>query len=175
MKGVIADCFCELVKKKFGEDKLEQIKQSAGVDKNKRFLATENVPDSAVLEMVGCACDTLGISLEDAADAFGEYWVNVYAPRLYSVYYKGVNSSRDFLLRMDEVHTKTAKNLSDAKPPHFKYRWSDDNTLVITYISERGLIDFAVGLIKGVGKYYDEDLSVKKLSDTEIEVVFPST
>jgi hypothetical protein len=42
----------------------------------------------------------------------------------------------------------------------------------MTYKSPRGLIDFLVGLIKGVGKYFKEDLRVRKLNNTDVEVVF---
>jgi hypothetical protein len=41
------------------------------------------------------------------------------------------------------------------------------------YKSRRGLIDFMVGLIKGVGKFYKEDLKVTKLSSDKVEIVFP--
>jgi len=41
------------------------------------------------------------------------------------------------------------------------------------YISKRGLIDFMVGLIKGVGKYYREDLKVTKLGNDRVKIVFP--
>jgi len=40
------------------------------------------------------------------------------------------------------------------------------------YWSSRGLIDLFVGLIKGFGKYYNETLVIKKLSTTEVEIVF---
>ena len=41
------------------------------------------------------------------------------------------------------------------------------------YKSHRNLIDFLVGLVKGVGKFYKEDLKVSKLSNDKVEIVFP--
>jgi hypothetical protein len=41
------------------------------------------------------------------------------------------------------------------------------------YKSHRNLIDFLVGLIKGVGKFYKEDLKVTKLTNDKVEIVFP--
>jgi hypothetical protein len=40
------------------------------------------------------------------------------------------------------------------------------------YKSKRKLIDFMVGLIKGVGKFYKENLKVKKISDDKVEIIF---
>ncbi len=43
----------------------------------------------------------------------------------------------------------------------------------MTYKSKRGLIDFLVGLIKGVGKYFKENLEVTKLGNNKVKIVFP--
>lgn len=70
--------------------------------------------------MLKNTCQVLGITLEQAAEAFSEYWVNVYAPKVYGIYYRGVNGARDFLLKMDEVHVKTTKTMENASPPRFE-------------------------------------------------------
>jgi hypothetical protein len=172
MKGVIASCLGELVKTKFGKDKWGDALEKAGLERNTVFLATENVPDAAVLKVVDSVCKVLNISLEQAADAFGDYWVNVFAPKVYSIYFTGVKSAKDFLLKMDDVHKITTETMKDARPPRFDYEWKDDKTLIMKYKSHRGLIDFLVGLIKGVGNYYKENLIVRKLGNDRVEIVF---
>ncbi len=174
MKGVIMVCLSQLVMEKFGKDKWEEVLSRSGVDPHKHFIATEDVDDSSAMAILKATCEVLGVTLEQAAEAFGDYWVNVYAPNVYDIYYKNVNSARDFLLKMDEVHVKATKTLQDAKPPRFEYEWVDDNTLIMTYKSHRGLIDVCIGLVKGVGKHFQEDLKVSKLSPDKIKVVFPS-
>ncbi len=115
----------------------------------------------------------MNLSLEQATDAFGEYWVNVYAPKIYEMYYKGVKSAKDFLLKMDGVHKSVTQNMENAQPPSFEFNWKDDKTLIVKYISHRGLIDFYVGLARGVGIYFKEDIKVRKLTDKEVEIIFP--
>ncbi len=78
-------------------------------------------------------CNVLGISLQQAADAFGEYWVCKFAPKTYPFYYKGINSAKEFLLNMDKVHELTTKNISGAMSPRFNYEWKDNKTLIMTY------------------------------------------
>lgn len=173
MKGVIMVCLSRLVREKFGDDKWEEIMKRSGLDTHKRFIATEDVEDQSAMGMLQSTCQVLGITLEQAAEAFGDYWVNVYAPEVYGIYYKDVHSARDFLLKMDEVHVKTTKTLANARPPRFEYQWEDDRTLIMTYKSHRGLIDVCIGLVKGVGKHFHEDLKVTKLSEDRIKVVFP--
>jgi hypothetical protein len=173
MKGVIVICLEELVKEKFGEDKWKDALGSSGLDRETTFLVTEDIDDIVVLKVIHSLCKILNISLIQAADAFGDYWINVFAPRIYQPYYDGVNSSKAFLSNMDRVHISTTKILPDAHPPRFEYDWKNDRTLVMTYKSKRGLIDFMIGLIKGVGKYFKEDLKVTKLGDDKVEIVFP--
>lgn len=172
MKGVIMACLAQLVQEKFGEDSVESIMRKSGFDSSRRFIATEDVPEEKAVDMLKSTCEVLDITLEQAADAFGEYWVGEYAPRIYGIYYKNVDNARDFLLKMDQVHVQSTKNIENARPPRFEYEWQDDRTLIMTYKSTRGLIDICVGLIKGVGKYYGEDLEVTKLNDQDIRVVF---
>lgn len=173
MKGVIVNCLAKMVKEKFGEDKWEDALEKAGLDRKSIFFAIQDVDDNAVLEVVASVCEVLNISLVQAADAFGDYWVNVFAPTIYRAYYSGVDSAKDFLLNMDHVHQVSTKNLPGARPPRFEYEWRDDKTLIMKYKSHRGLIDFMVGLTKGVGRYYKEDLKVTKLGHDQVEIVFP--
>jgi hypothetical protein len=75
---------------------------------------------------------------------------------------------------MDKVHQMVTQNIANAHPPRFEYDWKDDQTLIMTYKSNRNLIDFLVGIIKGVGKYYKENLKVMKLGKDKVQIRFPS-
>ncbi len=173
MKGVIVKCLSNLVKEKFGEDKWERVLEMSGLPTNMTFVSTQDIDDSEVLKVVGNVCSVLNITLQQAADAFGDYWVNEFAPKIYSPYYVGVNSAKDFLLKMDRVHESSTKRIPNARPPRFEYEWENDNTLIMKYKSHRNLIDFLVGLIKGVGKYFNENLTVTKIDDKSVRIVFP--
>lgn len=170
MKGVIIVCLKELVCSKFGEEKWNEIMENSD-SKGVIFLAGADIEDSKALSMVDATCKVLNISLTQAADAFGDYWVSTYAKKMYSGYYKPT-TAKDFLLQMDDVHVRLTKSIPNAKPPRFSYDWKDDNTLIMSYQSHRGLIDFLAGLAKGVGNYFNEPLSVTKLGNSKIQVSF---
>ena len=172
MKGTIVRCLEEMVVTQFGEDKWQKSLEDAGIKSSRIFLPFEDVEDSVVMKLVTAVCKNLNISLSQAADAFGDYWVNVYSQKLYPQYYAKHKTARDFLLDMDAVHVAMTKTIKDAKPPRFEYEWKSEDTLIMHYNSHRGLIDFAVGLVKGVGKFYNETLRVTKLGSDKIEIVF---
>lgn len=173
MKGVIAKCLAELVTEKFGHDKWEKILEKSGLSPNTIFVSSSDIPDEGVMKVVKSTCEVLGITPIQAADAFGEYWVTVFAPKLYSNYFAKSKSAKEMLLNMDSVHKTVTQTVPNAHPPHFEYEWKNDKTLVMHYKSSRGLIDFLVGLVKGVGKYYKENLQVRKLGPDKVEVTFP--
>ncbi|CAG1005183.1 MAG: heme NO-binding domain-containing protein [Candidatus Methanoperedens sp.] len=173
MKGAIVQCIGDLVKSNFGNDKWEKTLETAGMSKTSFFTPIQNVDDEKVMKIIESVCKVANISHAQASDAFGDYWVNVYAPKLYGSYFKGANTSKELLLKMDDIHDKVTKNIPNALPPRFEYEWKNDKTLILKYKSKRGLIDILLGLVKGVGKYYKEDLKVTKISNDKLQVIFP--
>lgn len=172
MKGVIVMCLERLVKEKFGKDKWEASLEKAGLMKNSIFLAGQDIDDQIVMQVLKNTCEVIEITLQQAADAFGEYWVNSFAPKIYKDHYKGVTSAKQFLKKMDEVHKISTREIEGAQPPRFDYEEIDDTTMIMTYKSHRGLIDIMIGLIKGVGKYFHEQLKVNKLNENKVEIIF---
>jgi hypothetical protein len=173
MKGTIVKCLQELVVSKFGKEKWEKSLEDVGIAKNTMFLPIGDVDDVAVMKVVQSVCKNLNITLTQAADAFGEYWVNTYSQQLYSSFYKKHKTAKDFLLDMDNLHVTMTNMMKNAHPPRFDYEWKGDNTLIMHYHSQRGMIDFLLGLVKGVGIFYKENLKVSKLGADKLQIVFP--
>ena len=172
MKGTIIVCLRELVVTQFGEHQWDKSLQDADFSPDAMFLAIADIDDSHVVRLLEAVCKNVGVTPAQAADAFGDYWVNVYSQRLYPHYYRRHATARDFLLNMDQVHVDMTAQITNAKPPRFQYEWKDAQTLIIQYRSHRGLVDFVVGLVKGVGKHYKEALQVSKLGPDRVQVVF---
>ncbi len=171
MKGVIALCLKDLVCNNYGKDRWEKVMETAGLKKNMLILPNSDVEDSTVMAMVEAVCKELGISPAQAADAFGDYWVNNYSQQLYSGFYKG-KTAKEFLLNMDNVHVRMTKQMEKSNPPRFEFEQKGENTLIMHYSSHRGLIDFLIGIVKGVGKYYNQPMLVTKLDNKRVQIIF---
>lgn len=170
MKGVIVSCLKELVETEFGEDKWEETLERAGLPKGASYLPISDVDDEAVLRVVQELCNVLGISEQQAADAFGSYWACTYAPRVYGAYYAGVTSAKEFLLKMDDVHVATTRAIPNAHPPHFTYEDIDENTLIMEYHSNRNLMSFFKGLIRGVAEHFGEKADIKSAGPNKVKI-----
>ena len=114
----------------------------------------------------------LNLTKQQVCDAFGDYWVNTYAPKIYFMYYDKFKNAKQFILGMDKTHEIVTRNILNARPPRFTFEEVDENTIIVNYISTRGMIDFYAGLVKGVGKYFNTPIDVKKLSEDRVELTF---
>ncbi len=172
MKGVITDAISCMVTEKFGRETWRKILEEAGFGRVTTFLATQNVDDEDFGRLLDALCRVLRIDRLQAADAFGEYWVCSYAQRVYPVHFLGCRDARSFILKLDSIHAKATQELEGAKPPRFQYRWNGEDELFMDYASPRGMIDFAVGLLKAVGKHFGENLEVSKVSESRLRIGF---
>ena len=173
MKGVIIDAIKDLVVDNFGLEKWMDVLENAGLPRTTTFSVREDVPDETVLKVMESISETLNLSPEEVAEAFGEYWVSVYMPKVYKPYYRGIRSAKELLLKMDEIHRKATANIPNAHPPRFEYRWEGPNVLIMKYKSPRKLVEVFMGLIKGVGKFFKTPLEVERISEDEVRIKFP--
>jgi hypothetical protein len=174
MKATITNCLAELVETKFGKDKWRAILDDSGLQAHasKFRLPPSDVPDEHVQKLLDSTCKVLGITFQQAADAFGEYWCCTYAPKIYAAVVKRFKNSREMILGLDDVHVTMTETIPNASPPRFDYKWEDAKSLIVTYKSKRNLIDIYIGLVKGVGLFFREPLEVRKISANQVKIVF---
>lgn len=172
MKGAILDCLAQMVELKFGREVWERILSASGLDTKMEFSSGRDVNDEKTMEIINNTCQELNLTLEQAAEAFGVFWVNSYASRQYAIYLNRYGSAKDLIKGMDAVHEYTTKTVQNAHPPRFEFEDLDENRLRVTYKSSRNLIDLYIGLIKGVSVYYKTPIRIDKRSSATVDLVF---
>lgn len=175
MKGTITNCLASLIEERFGAERWKAILGDAGIDARTASvlrLPTSDVDDRVLTALLDSTCRNLGISLDEAADAFGKYWCCSYAPRLYHRIVDRLGSAREMILAMDGIHVQVTSMLANARPPRFDCHWVDEDTLDVTYKSKRKLLPIYIGLARGVGRYFGERLSVRRLGPDRVRIEF---
>ena len=172
MKGSIVLCLAELIQTNFGEDKWKEIMQKSGENPNMVIKAVSDIDDNTVLKIIENTCKVLNITKQQACDAFGEYFINTFAPKMYGTYYVRFNNAKEFIIGMDYVHDTVTKIVINARPPRFTIEEVDENTIIVNYISSRNMLDFYIGLTKGVAIYFNTTIGIKKLADDRVELTF---
>jgi hypothetical protein len=164
MKGTIVTCMQELVTKKFGPEKWKECLNGAGLG-HTLIMTTTDVPDAGVQKLIESISVATKLSMAQVIDAFGEYWSTQYAPEMYGVYFKKAHSARELLVNLDHIHTAMTTTMKGANPPHFDYEWESDKVLLMHYKSHRGLVALMPPLIRGIAKYYHEQVDVKTINN----------
>jgi len=175
MKGTIIVCLRDMLVEQYGQgmEQWKDLMAAVGVDRHKVILLSTDVEDTVALALFGEAQRRHFKSHQELADAYGNYWSVIYAPKIYFSVYKGVQSSRQFLLKLDQVHVQVSETMANARPPRFQYEEREDGTLVVHYLSSRGLAHLYACLARGIGNYFGENLNVQVLDETRVSIEFP--
>jgi len=172
MKGVIIACLSELVKSDFGEQKWKEIVQQSEEKPYMVINAICDIDDQRFFKLFENTCKVLHLSKQQACDAFGYYFINIFAPKVYAIFYDKFKNAKEFIMGMDEVHDMMTRKLKNAHPPRFTIEKVDEQTIIVNYKSTRNMIDLYVGLVKGVGNYFNTHIEIKKLSEERVELTF---
>jgi len=174
MKGIVAKCLEELVVNKYGKENWEEILKKSDLPIDLKIYSHKNIPDDVILKVINNACSVLDVSFEQIADIFGSYWINDFVSKKYFAFFKPKYSAKDFLLQMNRIHEKMTERIENAKPPHFEFEDVTDNSIVMSYHSERHLEPIWLGIIKGVGEYYNEKLEIIPITKNKVKIIFDS-
>jgi hypothetical protein len=173
MKGTITKCLAQLVRSRGGEAAWRSIVSDANGGAELLEFISADVDDAVVVRLLTSTCKILRLDEEALFDAFGEYWCCTYAPDVYPSMMSRFKNARAMIVGMDAVHVAVTSTMANARPPRFAYSWKDAKTLLVRYTSSRNMVNLYVGLVRGVGIHYQESLRVTKLSETDVEIVFP--
>jgi hypothetical protein len=133
----------------------------------------EMYPTRELFAIVSKASEVTGMPIYDLMEQFGEYLV----PDLMLIYSKYVNPSwrtYDMLLHTEgSMHSAVKKMDERTNPPMLLVTKKGSSQLIVDYHSKRRMSGVAVGIIKGIAKYYNESdtVSVTRLTAADEERV----
>jgi hypothetical protein len=161
---------------KFGVERWNEIVVDAKIGDQSLAvtMAVADIDDKVALDLFAAARRVLKMSDEAVADGFGEHWCCEYAPALYGSIMRRFKSARELLLGLDHVHVELTAMMTNARPPRFEYNWESDRVLIVTYKSHRNLLPLYMGLARGVGKRFKEQLEVRRVGNDLVRIAFPT-
>jgi hypothetical protein len=165
MYGIVNQAIQGLVTRDFGEEKWEEIKQISGI-KESYFISDQSYEDNMTFELVAAATVALNLSAEEILEAFGKYWVLNTAQRKYGDLLKtGGSSFPDFIRNLPNFHSRIMLIYPKLSPPEFQVNTIDETTLELHYYSTRsGLTHFVIGLIYGLGDFFETPVSITTIA-----------
>jgi hypothetical protein len=121
----------------------------------------EMYPTRELFVIVNKASEITGIPAYDLMEQFGEFLV----PDLLLIYNKYIQPewrTYDMLLHTESsMHHAVKKQDERTNPPMLLVTKKGSKQLIVDYYSKRRMAGVAVGIIKGIAKYYNEGDKVK--------------
>lgn len=172
MHGSIFALLKRFVENKYDYSTWVKLLHSTGLE-GTTYQMNEMYPTRELFAIVSKASEATGIPMHDLMEQFGEYLV----PDLLLVYKKYVNPNwrtYDMLLHTETSMHGAVKKMDDrTNPPMLLVTKKGNKQLIVDYYSKRRMSGVAVGIIKGVAKYYNESdiVSVTRLTAPDEERV----
>jgi hypothetical protein len=164
MYGLVNAAVEDFVCTNFGRDQWETIKARAGVT-SQSFNRMESYPDELTYKLVEAACGVLGVTAEQALRGFGGHWVLYTGREGYgNLFDMAGRSLKEFLLNLDNLHTRVGQSFAKLKPPSFRFDILDDETLRMHYHpggGRTGLCPMVDGLLEGLSKHFKQALTME--------------
>jgi hypothetical protein len=161
MKGMVFTAFLEMVENKFSADMVDDIIDDANLPSGGAYTAVGTYDHTEMISMVLALSKRTGIPAGDLVEIFGDNMFGLFYEN-YPNFFAGVPDAFSFLMGVDKViHVEVLKLYPDARLPKFDCELND-NTLTMIYSSPRCFSDLALGLIKGCGKHFGENLHIER-------------
>ena len=124
------------------------------------FEVTQSYPLADMNAIIDAASKKTSISPNQLKENFGEFMVPDLF-RLYANYLRPEWKTFDVLINTEKVMHGAVRNLnSSAEPPILNVNKVHEKLLIIDYYSKRRMGALAVGIIKGIAKFYKEDNNI---------------
>lgn len=162
MKGIVFSEFIELVEEYFSPEIADQMIESAKLPSGGAYTSVGTYDHHEMVALLVQLSALTSTSIPDLLRVFGRHLFGRFAT-LYPMFFEGIDSSFDFLSRLDDyIHVEVRKLYPDADLPKFLYQRLDEDTLRMEYQSTRALGDLAEGLIQGCIQHYGERIEVTR-------------
>ena len=114
-------------------------------------------PDAHLYALVGQAAESTGIPAAELQEKFGEYLV----PDLLYMYQKHIEPEWRTLEMLEHtenvMHTRVRAHHPENRPPVLTVERVSEREVRIEYVSPRRMGALAVGIVRGLARYFDEE------------------
>ena len=174
MKGTVVATWLNTTRKLFGDDVVKNAMSYAGWGENKIFSPIENVEDDKVNKYIKYISDNKNIATKELWRKIGQDNIISFS-KDYPAFFKHENAY-SFLKSMYDVHVVMTKKFIGAKPPILTITPISRREAIFTYNSSRGMFEYFLGMLEGVGNYFNEKIQVEEISKTktslELKLIF---
>ncbi len=168
MKGTVVSSWVESCRKLYGNDVVNQALKANSLPSDYIFSPLEDISDKIATGIVVDIGKAVGKDQQEIWLVMGEENIKTFSKN-YPGFFRH-ESAYQFLKSMNDVHVIVMKRFKGATPPILDMVPVSSHEAYFTYRSKRGMGYYLAGLIKGVSHYFNEEIKVEVLTQTEDEI-----
>jgi hypothetical protein len=171
MYGLINAGVKSYVVAKMGEPAWLVIHQEARTPETFDVKASYN--DEVTFNLVFSIAKFAKIDPKTVLEQIGEYWIEFAVEKDYGVIFKMYGKDfRTSLRSLNQMHKRMNSMMPSMVIPNFQIISENDSEIKLLYTSSRkGLTPLALGLLRGLGKYFSQDIVATQISEPEEEKI----
>jgi guanylate cyclase, other len=157
MYGMVNQALKEFILQKAGLEAWQKT-ANAAKESGEDYILMKAYGDEITYTLVAKYCEHLACSSDEMLFEFGMYWVEFALKSSYRNLLLGsADNLFDMLRALDKMHSQIGKSLSQLKPPSFRVKDIDAQTVHLLYYSDRpGLVHFVRGIVTALGALYKQ-------------------
>ncbi|MGD8453912.1 MAG: heme NO-binding domain-containing protein [Phycisphaerae bacterium] len=178
MVGLIHRLLFGLVESTAGSGALREIRRRAGIADERIFQMAQTYDDEEWRRLFGATCDVLGLTREQAEEAFAAYFIRDALQR-WPGWFAMCSNAREFLERQPKIHNSIAASVQDpaarqAMQDKFSVISSDDE-LIAHYRSANQLCGLYKAMARHILAHYGtsgtiDEVRCQRNGDPECEI-----
>lgn len=159
MYGLFNSAMRQMIEDRFGKDAWKDLSSKAKCPAS--FATMENYPDAMTYGLVETQARRQGVPIEMVLEDFGNYWVGYVKKAYADVFAMSGGTFLEFVRNLNGLHTRIAGQMPLLSPPSFTVFDESPGRFLLGYHTRReGLAPMLVGLLKGLGEAFGEDVRV---------------
>ncbi|WP_137895695.1 heme NO-binding domain-containing protein [Ramlibacter sp. 2FC] len=159
MNGIFPIEIRKFVEARLGEQAWPEIVRSAEV-RPRLYVPVADYPDQEIAALLSAVSARTGDPIPVILEAMGEFIV----PDLISMVPTFIRpgwKTLDMIANTEEaIHEVLRHAGTNTNPPKLMCRWAGSHEVVVTYTSPRKMCTLAKGIIRGIAKYYGEQVAI---------------
>lgn len=158
----------QFIVRNYGNETWLQLTKAAGIAESPHDIH-KNYPAKEMFDMLNAASQLTHLSENKVKEKFGEYLV----PPLLSMYKQHIHEEWKTFEMLENtemvMHKAVRKQETEAAPPVLHVSRIHDKLLLIDYFSKRKMGSLAVGIVRGIAKYYNESDKITIVPVSELD------
>ncbi len=162
MKGIVFREFIDMVEQQFSFETADSIIAASSLSTGGAYTSVGTYPHSEMVSLVTNLSAQTGRPVPALLNHFGRHLFTRFTV-IHPQYVRNYRSAFELLQQLDgNIHIEVRKLYQDAELPSFTYEALPDGGMYFDYRSQRGLADFAEGLIQGCIAHFGEQVELHR-------------